>query len=295
MAAKRVFFVLMIGIVWPIPSLGAVGSRPDFEMLVADATRGRPDAQFELATRYELALDLPANLGKAMALYCRAARQGHADAAFHVGWMYLSGLGVRPDSRLAIAWFDVASRAGSHDAEIALKLVVRRGAPVLARCDAHPSASASTVTVSVPGAPPVAPGGITDFVRTEAPSYGLDPGLVLAVIAVESGFNPRDVSPRNAQGLMQLTPATAARFGVSDPFDPADNIRGGMRYLRYLLSHFRGDLRLALAGYNAGEGAVDRYRGIPPYAETIEYLQRIGRLYPENHHPYVPMVATASR
>jgi soluble lytic murein transglycosylase-like protein len=100
---------------------------------------------------------------------------------------------------------------------------------------------------------------------------------VLAVVEVESNFDPRARSHKNAQGLMQLIPATAERFGVDDVWDPEQNLRGGMSYLRWLLDHFDGDIKLALAGYNAGEQAVRRHRGIPPYAETRAYVERISR------------------
>ena len=116
---------------------------------------------------------------------------------------------------------------------------------------------------------------ITKMVRRIAPRYSLDPRLVLAVIQAESSFNPKARSPKNAQGLMQLMPATAARFGVSDPWDPEQNVNGGMAYLRWLIDHFDGNVKFALAGYNAGERAVERHRGIPPYRETRSYVKRI--------------------
>jgi soluble lytic murein transglycosylase-like protein len=98
---------------------------------------------------------------------------------------------------------------------------------------------------------------------------------VLAVIAVESNFNPTAVSPKKAQGIMQLVPETAERFGVHDVWNVEQNLRGGMAYLRWLLNYFNGNVKLALAGYNAGEKAVERHGGVPPYAETQEYVQRI--------------------
>lgn len=120
---------------------------------------------------------------------------------------------------------------------------------------------------------------VTELVYKLAPQYQLSPDLVLAVIEVESNFNPDALSPKDAQGLMQLIPQTAIRFGVADVWDPEQNLRGGMAYLRWLLDHFDGDMRLALAGYNAGEGAVAQHGGIPPYRETQAYVSRIaGRL-----------------
>jgi len=112
-------------------------------------------------------------------------------------------------------------------------------------------------------------------VAAEAARRDLSAALVLAVIAVESAGRARARSPKGAQGLMQLIPATARRFDVADPYDPAQNIRGGTTYLDLLLRRFRGDPILALAGYNAGEGAVDRHGGVPPYAETRAYVVRV--------------------
>jgi soluble lytic murein transglycosylase-like protein len=105
--------------------------------------------------------------------------------------------------------------------------------------------------------------------------HGVSPGLVKAVIHVESGFNPRAVSPKGARGLMQLMPGTARSLGVTNSFSPAHNILGGTKHLARLLQRFKGDTRLALAAYNAGEEAVARHRGIPPYRETINYVRRV--------------------
>lgn len=108
--------------------------------------------------------------------------------------------------------------------------------------------------------------------------YGVDPTLIRAVIHAESAFRPEAVSPKGAGGLMQLMPATAARFDVVDRFDPEDNIAGGVAYLALLLDMFQGDRELAVAAYNAGEGAVKRYDGIPPYEETRTYVKRVMQL-----------------
>ena len=109
---------------------------------------------------------------------------------------------------------------------------------------------------------------------------GVDPLLLYSVMHQESSFKSGAISPKGARGLMQLMPGTAARYGVRNIFDPQQNIEGGARYLRFLLDHFDGDLNLALAGYNAGEGAVEKYGWrIPPYSETQEYVRRISRRY----------------
>jgi soluble lytic murein transglycosylase-like protein len=108
--------------------------------------------------------------------------------------------------------------------------------------------------------------------------YGVEEAIVRAIIHAESAYRPNAISRAGARGLMQLIPATASRFGVSDSFDPAQNIKGGVQYLAFLLKRYNSNLTLAAAGYNAGEGAVDKYGGVPPYAETQRYVQRVGQL-----------------
>jgi soluble lytic murein transglycosylase-like protein len=126
---------------------------------------------------------------------------------------------------------------------------------------------------------------IAKLVAETAATNKIDPKLVLAVIATESAFQTDAVSPRNASGLMQLMPETAQRFGVKNVFDPGENIRGGVKYLRWLLTYFENDLSLALAAYNAGEGAVTRYGGIPPFPETRAYVEKIRALYVPDKRP----------
>jgi soluble lytic murein transglycosylase-like protein len=118
-----------------------------------------------------------------------------------------------------------------------------------------------------------------EAIHAAAERYGVDRRLVEAVIVVESGGNPGAVSPKGATGLMQLMPHRAAQLGVLNPFDPQQNLDGGVRHLRDLLERFEGDLTLALAAYNAGEEAVRSYRGVPPYRETQEYVKKIRALY----------------
>jgi soluble lytic murein transglycosylase-like protein len=123
------------------------------------------------------------------------------------------------------------------------------------------------------------PAPVHALIQRLAQQYSVDPHLVRAIITVESNFDPRAVSRAGAQGLMQLMPDTAARYQVENPFDPHANIEGGIRYLRDLLRLFPSDLRHVLAAYNAGEGAVQQYGGIPPYPETQRYVERVLALY----------------
>jgi soluble lytic murein transglycosylase-like protein len=121
----------------------------------------------------------------------------------------------------------------------------------------------------------VAAGGFAALIERAAERHRIEPALLTAMAQVESGFDPNAISPKGAQGLLQLMPATAARFGVQDVFDAAQNVEGGAKYLRWLLERYGGATELALAGYNAGEAAVDRHQGVPPYSETKNYVARV--------------------
>jgi soluble lytic murein transglycosylase-like protein len=139
----------------------------------------------------------------------------------------------------------------------------------LSRSTAAPAAS------TVSRAPFAESGGLAGMARQVAREHGLDPALLAGVASVESGWNPRAESPAGAKGLMQLMDGTARQLGVTDPFDPAQSLRGGAQYLRDLLNRYGGDQRLALAAYNAGPGSVDRFGGIPPYPETQHYVAAV--------------------
>lgn len=130
-------------------------------------------------------------------------------------------------------------------------------------------------SVSGPAPAPFAPQHIEALVQSNASAWQVDPALVKAVIANESGFDTNATSKVGAQGLMQLMPGTASSLGVRDPYDPQQNVAGGTRYLRGLLDRFGGDARLAVAAYNAGPGAVEKYGDVPPYAETQSYVQNV--------------------
>ena len=120
---------------------------------------------------------------------------------------------------------------------------------------------------------------INDLVEQTASRHQIDPQLVQAIIKVESEYDPQAVSAKGAVGLMQLIPETAHRFGIENPFDPKENIEGGVSYLKHLLDLYRGDLPLSLAAYNAGEGAVQRFGGIPSFTETRDYVQKVTNIY----------------
>jgi soluble lytic murein transglycosylase-like protein len=130
-----------------------------------------------------------------------------------------------------------------------------------------------------PAASPAEPEPLPRLAVAIARRHGVDPRLVLAVIAVESAFQPGAVSPKGAQGLMQLMPGTAAELGVTDAFDPEQNLDGGVRHLRELLGRYQGDFEQTLAAYNAGAGAVERHGGVPPWRETRDYVAAVLERY----------------
>ena len=259
----------------------------------------------EDAQRYEHGECVEREPSMAMQLYCRAARYGHAEAQYRLGWMLANGRGVPRDEPLAGLWFAMAAEQGHEYAQRMLKIFKP------SRHLAHPpclSAEVQAQQLAEPNNPePTASESGVDWSRGSAarqlvvnlveklaPNYGIDPNFALAVISIESGFNFNARSNRNAQGLMQLIPGTAARFGVRDAFDPGQNVRGGLSYLRWLLATFRGDVSLAAAAYNAGERAVERYRGVPPYPETLNYVAKVLSLYKRTRHSFDATVAKPS-
>lgn len=251
--------------------------------------QGDSAAQLELALKYEHAEGVPRDLQKARELYCWSARRGDPEAQFRLGWIYANGKGVARDDGVAAALFGMAADQGHSYAAKMLRYVRKEDGTQLPFCMLPDPPPPQTAAADDPGEPEVSAvegGDIEQLVRRLAPRYAIDPQLVLAVISVESAFNPQAVSPKNAQGLMQLMPGTAERFGVKQVFDPVENIKGGLAYLRWLLAFFEGDVRLVLAAYNAGERAVERYRGIPPYAETRAYVRKISGIYRKASHPY---------
>jgi TPR repeat protein len=229
-------------------------------------------------------------------LYCEAARDGDAESQYSLGWMYANGRGVERDDRAAAYFFHAAAEQGVAQAQAMLQRV---GAPdgSVPECMRPPPPPEPVVAEAAPPPPPqpvLAPKAIAKLVGTMAPAFKVEPQLVLAIMKAESNFDVDALSPKNAMGLMQLIPETAERFNVTNPYDAKQNIRGGMAYLRWLLAYFEGDVALVAAAYNAGEGTVERYRGVPPYRETREYVQRILRTLGAAALPYDKRVTTPS-
>jgi TPR repeat protein len=247
------------------------------------------------ARAYEHGEGVPKDAAQAVKLYCAAARLGDAEAQFSLGWMYANARGVKRDDALASYMFRLAARQGHEHAQQMLRFVGEPmpGVPECLR-DKQPEKQTfprQTALREPENAVDFLPVTETqrkavELVNKLAPEYGVSPRLALAVIRAESNFDPLARSEKNAQGLMQLIPETAARFNVSKPFDPIQNVRGGLAYLRWLLAYFQGNVTLVAAAYNAGEGAVNRYRGIPPYPETRAYVKRIMEFFGRNNHPY---------
>lgn len=237
------------------------------------------------------ASEVSRNFPVAAQRYCEAAREGSAEGMYRLGRLYSVGLGVRRDNAAAASLLATAAQLGHQQAhEMLGSLAAPEG--YQADCFANPAALTPPAAPQPRSAEQYANSLTADkrklvkVVERIAAKHGVDPRLVLAVIVSESNFDPSAVSPKNALGLMQLIPETAERFNVGDPLHHEQNLRGGIAYLRWLLAYFRGDVQLALAGYNAGERAVDRYRGIPPFAETQAYVKRVFQLYPLASHPF---------
>lgn len=242
------------------------------------ASKGSARAQYELAQRYEAADGVKRDERLALSLYCRAARQDYAEAALRAGHMHMAGRGgIAKDEDLGRAWLRKAASLGNGDAGRLTRIPADTKVRSPDRCE-PPNLRWGIIRTP--------PAEVRAMVTKMAPTYGLDPELVLAVIGVESGYRVDVVSNKNAMGLMQLIPETAERFGVTKPFDPEQNLRGGMKYLRWLLAYFDGNVTFALAGYNAGEGAVLQYKGIPPYRETQDYVVKVHSVYARTRHPY---------
>lgn len=249
---------------------------------------------------------MPKDALRAFELYCTAAGQGDAEAQYDLGWMYANGRGVNQSDVLASSMFALAAEQGHAQARTMLERLPPPTAdlpecmheqPLAAEYDDKEVIFAQEEDEQEAGRfvpANAAQEKVAALVKDIAPEYQVSPLLALAFIRAESNFDPRARSPKNAQGLMQLIPETSVRFNVKKPFDPVQNIRGGLAYLRWLLAYFRGSVPLVAAAYNAGERTVERYRGIPPYAETREYVNRVMQVFRKREHPFDPTVTDPS-
>jgi len=302
----------------PVPATGAAPPTLDLESLprpsMPPGERGPVvPAQVERWRKEAEALEhgqgAERDAVRAAQLYCRAARYGDAEAQYSLAWMLTNSRGIERDEAQAAHLFAAAAEQGhTQAANMSARLGTPLGAPppclrppeqeppaVAAAPRMAPASPAASWRPAPPPPPANAPPAIVRFVELVAPEFQLEPHLVLAVIAAESNFDPLALSPKSAQGLMQLIPDTARRFHVKNALDPTQNIRGGMAYLRWLLAFFEGNLPLVLAAYNAGERAVERYRGIPPYAETRHYVFKIlAGLNGQRTHPFDATVTAPS-
>jgi len=271
-------------------------------LLAAGTAQAQPaanDVTAELLARalaYEHGEGVARDPQKAVELYCVAARDGNAEAQYSLGWMYANGRGVPHDEAIAATFFSLAARSGHAYAE---RMLLRAGETrgELPDCMKAPEVPPELPALEEPdpflGLSPQQQ-KIADAVISVAPRFGIEPRLALAVVAVESNFVPTARSVKDARGLMQLIPDTAERFNVRNPYNVDENVRGGLTYLRWLLAYYKGQVALAAAAYNSGEATVDRYRGIPPYPETREYVKRVLALFRKDSHPYDSRVVAPS-
>lgn len=279
--------------------------------LTASATAHAVDAAQRQAWReqaqgFEHGEGVKRDTEAAIRLYCQAALAGDATSAYNLGWIYANGRGVERHDGYAAHWFARAALLGDAHAEGMFKrLATPADKPECVQQAERTELQKATEAQQAAEAQAIATRyqqlvdtpeerRIMKIVYRLAPQFGIQPGLAFAVIRAESNFNVNAVSEKNAQGLMQLIPETAERFRVRKPFDAEQNIRGGLSYLQWLLAYFRGDVPLVLAAYNAGEGTVDRFRGVPPYPETQGYIKRIQQVFALQHHPFDARITSPS-
>lgn len=235
-------------------------------------------------------------LWEAAGAYCSASRLGSTEAQYRLGMLYAFGRGVPESRELAASLFSVAAAQGHMQAQNMLETIhmTSTALPACVTSESLPDKGIRPVRQAalVGGiekfleSVPKDRRWVIDLVGPLARWHSVDPKLILSIIAAESNFQIQAKSDKAAMGLMQLIPETAERFNVSNAYNATQNIRGGLAYVRWLLSYYQGDVKLTLAAYNAGEGAVDRYKGIPPYKETRLYVQRVMALYGRGTHPF---------
>ncbi len=242
---------------------------------------------------------------KAANLYCEASRYGSTEAMYRLGMLYAFGNGVEKSQNYAANLFGLAAIKGHFEAQKMLETIQIEAldTPPCVLADVSPKRAPDLYYGDYDGTPeidryvnslPKNKRWVVNLVDTVADWYHVDRNLVLSIITAESDFTVSAMSNKDAQGLMQLIPATAERFNVKNAYNATQNIKGGVAYLRWLLSYFRGDVMLAVAAYNAGERAVDKHQGIPPYKETKAYVAKVLSLYQLKRHGYDEGITQAS-
>lgn len=235
---------------------------------------------------------------QAAKLYCGGAREGSTEAQYRLAMLFAFGQGVPEDRAIAASLLAIAAQQGHQEAANMLETIQYSSDKlpdcVLANVEPPHAPKPPEIVIPVINTPkdtksldnvlaalPKEKRWLIDMIQKIASWHEVDPRLALSIVNVESHFQHTARSSANAMGLMQLIPETAERFNVQDAFDASQNVKGGVRYLRWLLKRYRGNVELVAAAYNAGEGAVDKYKGIPPYPETQEYVRRVLHYYPQ--------------
>jgi hypothetical protein len=271
----RLLALALAGLAAATPPAAASTAMPD--RWAAEPPRVR--SLLERAWAAETGKGSERNEPLAVALYCEAARYGSAEAHYRNGLLRAEGGRSVRDASLAKSFFAFAHELGHPAAGEALARHGLGNVPQqMPACLSDERSYEQTAVVSEDRyvqSLPARRQDVAALVVRLAPEYDVDPRLARAIAGVESNFDRLAQSPKNARGVMQLIPETAARFNVRNPLDAEDNIRGGLAYLRWLSRHFKGDVLRVVAAYNAGEGAVQRHGGVPPYFETRAYVWRV--------------------
>jgi soluble lytic murein transglycosylase-like protein len=237
----------------------------------------RLNTLMQKAALYEASADTEEEFWQAAVIYGEASKLGSTEAQYRLGMLYLLGKGVPENRAYAASLFSMASQQGHRQAFDMLETVTfkEQTLPQCLTSNALPEKETNSPEHIVQinryvQSLPRSKSWIIALTRKISDRYDVDPHFVLSIMTVESNFETKTQSSKSAMGLMQLIPRTANRFNVKNAFDASQNIRGGVRYLQWLLSYYRGNVELVAAAYNAGEKAVDRFVGIPPYPETRE-------------------------